>query len=108
MAGLLGMITLGRFNYDLISKLNDKRQQRVAGQGLTNRKKAYAIVFYISNFTALSVGILDDVLLCTPYSYPSLWPCEIWPSDSSGLHAALVPPATTLSTGPFTPRPVRA
>jgi|GEM_PF-5093941 len=35
------------------------------------------IDFQISNFTALSVGILDDVLQCTTYSNSSLWPCEI-------------------------------
>ncbi len=39
--------------------------------------EGYDIVFHISNFTALSVGILDDLLLCAPYPDPSLWPCEI-------------------------------
>jgi len=33
--------------------------------------------FQILNFTALSVGTLDDVLQCTTYSVSSLWPCEI-------------------------------
>jgi len=35
------------------------------------------IDFHILNFTALSVGTLDDVLQCTTYSVSSLWPCEI-------------------------------
>ncbi|MBN1843037.1 MAG: tetratricopeptide repeat protein [Deltaproteobacteria bacterium] len=35
------------------------------------------IELQIINFTALSVEILDDVPTSTPYSYFSLWPCEI-------------------------------
>jgi len=35
------------------------------------------IELQLNNFTALSVGILDDVLMCTTYSDSSLWPCEI-------------------------------
>jgi len=41
-----------------------------------------AIDFHILNFTALSVGTLDDVLQCTTYSVSSLWPCEIIISEN--------------------------
>ncbi len=36
-----------------------------------------SIELQITNFTALSVEILDDVLTSTPYSNFSLYPCEI-------------------------------
>ncbi len=37
---------------------------------LDKERPIYFIVFHISNFTVLSVGILDDVLLCTPTRIP--------------------------------------
>ena len=40
--------------------------------------KKYSIDFQINNFTALSVEILDDVQISTPYSDFSFYPCEIY------------------------------
>jgi hypothetical protein len=36
-----------------------------------------SIDFRINNSTALSFGLLDDILTCTLYSNPCLYPCEM-------------------------------